>query len=410
LTESNVESFDNAEQIHNIIFYKIAGPSGSGSQLAPVKLWGGLAQITVDDGKFTGQYRMVTEDNPTVYDVAVEYEDVTAGRRFFLYVNNKLMATVIDSEPLPIYNNMALFVRGSSRVMFENLYAIANNYSQNTVYALDTPVNAVFSEDEIDVNESFRKYAMSGVVQASYLSGVSPSEPPKYNIYFEEFGTIMREAAYFNIRYDKAFPALSAQLSPTFNRIKGYTTSGFMASAYGAEFMVFNATDTALSLDETSGNYLRIQGVTFTQESQYDLTVDEYFSKNSDQSNPIFTGSTLVSYPLKSKRDYQDIKVSRLTHGKKEFTLDAPYIQTHDDAENMMSWMISKIMKPRRSVGLDVFAMPTLQLGDIIEIDYEDTDGINQVSKDGSRFVVYQIEYSKSIDGPEMKVFLSEVV
>lgn len=408
LTENNIESYEG-DTIHNLIFYKIVKDASGGSQAVPVKLWGGLSQILVDDGKFTGQYRMATEQNPTVYDVAVEYEDIAIGRRFFLYVNNKLIATVVDEQPLPVYNNMALFVRGSSRLMFENIYAISNNYSQNTVYALDTPVSSVFSEDEIDVNESFRKYAMSGVIQASYLAGISPAEPPKYNIYFEEFGTIMREAAYFNVRYDKAYPALSAQLSPTFNRIKGYVTSGFIASAYGAEFMIFNATDTALSLDETSGNYLRIQGVTFTQESKHELTVDEYFSKKSDYSNPDFAGTTLVSYPTKSKRDYQDIKISRLTHGKKEFTLEAPYIQSHDDADNLMSWMIAKIMKPRRSVGLNVFAMPTLQLGDIVEINYKDSENINQVADEGSRFVVYQIEYSKTSAGPEMSVFLSEV-
>jgi hypothetical protein len=72
--------------------------------------------------------------------------------------------------------------------------------------------------------------------------------------------------------------------------------------------------------------------------------------------------------------------------------------------------MISKIMKPRRSIGLKVFAMPTLQLGDIVELDYKDNEGINQASLDGAKFVVYQIEYSKSQDGPEMTVFLSEVV
>lgn len=411
LTENNIESYDNADAIHNILFYKVGKSTDPlETKAVPVKLWGGLAQILVDDGKFTGQYRMANEQNPTVYDLAVEYQDVGTSRRFFLYINNKLIATVLDESPLPIYNNMALFVRGSARVMFENIYAITNNYSQNTVYALDTPVNAAFSEDEIDINESFRKYAMSGVIQSSYLSGISPAEPPKYNMYFEEFGTIMREAAYFNIRYDKAFPALYAKLSPTFNKIKGYTTSGFIASAYGAEFMVFNATDTALSLDETSGNYLRIQGVTFTQESRHEYTVDEYFDKKSDYSNPQFAGNELVSYPVKSKKDYQDIKVSRLTHGRKEFTLDAPYIQSHDDAENLLGWMISKIMKPRRSIGLRVFAMPILQLGDIVEIDYKDADGVNQASLDGAKFVVYQIEYSKTSDGPEMTVFLSEVL
>jgi hypothetical protein len=351
---------------------------------------------------------MTAEQYPTVYDIAVEYRDIGSTRRFYLYVNNKQVATVDDDSPLPVYNSMAMFVRGGSRLMFENIYAISNNYSQNTAYALDTPVNAVFAEEEINVNQSFRKYAMSGVVQASYLTGINPSEPPKYNMYFEEFGTIMREAAYFNIRYDKAYPALHAKMSPTFNSIKGYTVSGFVASAYGAEFLVFNATDTILNLDETSGNYLRIQGVTFTQESQYELTVDEYFSKKSDFSKPEFEGSQLVSYPIKSKKDYQDIKASRLTQGKNEFVLEAPYIQSHDDADNLMSWMVSKIMKPRRSLGLRVFGMPVLQLGDIVRVSYS-VDGVNQAAEDNSRFVVYQIDYSNSVSGPDMKVFLSEV-
>jgi hypothetical protein len=409
LTEDNIlNSYENSSEIHNILFYKL-GQSGDPAQAVPIKLWGGLAQVLVDGGQFVGQYRMANETNPTVYDLAVEYQDVGTTRRFFLYINNKLIATVDDSSPLPIYNNMCLFVRGSARAMFENIYAITNNYSQNTVYALDTPVNAIFSEDEIDMNESFRKYALSGVVQASYLSGISPADPPKYNIYYEEFGTIMREAAYFNIRYDKAYPALYAKLSPTFNKVKGYTTSGFIASSYGAEFMVFNATDTILNLDETSGNYLRIQGVTFTQESTHELTVDEYFDKKSDYSNPQFSGQQLISYPNKVKKDYEDIKISRLTHGKKEFTLETPYIQSHDDAENLMAWIISKIMKPRRSVGANIFGMPVLQLGDIVKINYKDNDNADLIASSDSRFVVYQIDYSATPEGPDMSVYLSEV-
>ena len=408
LNENNIALYENADSIHNVLFYKVLKDKNGGSQAVPVKLWGGLAKIIVDDGKFTGQYRQFGEENPTVHDLAVEYQDVGSKRKFYLYINNKLIATVEDEDPLPIYNNMALFVRGSARVMFENVYAIANNYSQNTVYALDTPVNEVFSNDQIDMNESFRKYAMSGVIQASYLSGISPSEPPKYNMYFEEFGTIMREAAYVNIRYDKAYPALSAQLSPTFNRIKGYTTSGFIASAYGAEFMVFNATDTLLSLDGSTGNYLRIQGVTFTQESTNTLTVDEYFSKRADYSNPTFSQGELTSSPVKSKKDYQDIKASRLTSGKKEFSLSAPYIQNQEDAENLMEWMTTKIMKPRRSVGLEVFGMPIIQLGDLVQISFK-SDDVDQIANENSQFVVYNVEYSNSEKGPDMKIYLSEV-
>jgi hypothetical protein len=352
---------------------------------------------------------MVKEKDPSVYDLAVEYQDIGTRRRFFLYVNNKLVATVDDETPLPAYNNMGLFVRGSARVMFENIYALANNYSQNTGFAIDTPLNSAFQDKEVDVNEAFRKYAMSGMIQSTYLSGISALEPPKYNMYFEEFGTIMREAAYFNIKYDKAFPALYAKLSPTFNLIKGYTASGFIAGAYGAEFLIFNSTDTALSLDSSSGNYLRIQGITFTQASPQELTVDDYFSKRSDFSNPQTLGSNLVISPVKEKRDFEDIKNSRTTYGKKDFTLDTPYIQTQDDANDLMRWMISKIMKPRLSVGVKVFGASTLQLGDIVNVDFETKDGVLQISKE-QRFVVYNIEYSNNGAGPEMTAYLSEVI
>jgi hypothetical protein len=394
------------QNVNDVIFYKV---KASGSSAIPIKLYEGLAGIIVDDGKFTGQYRMATEERPTVYDLSVEYQDIGTKRRFFLYINNNLIAQVDDEDPLPAYNNMALFVRGSSRCMFENIYALANNYSQNTAFKINAPIAAAFEDSEINANESFMKYAMSGVVQGTYLSGISSAQPPAFDMYFEEFGTIMREAASFNIKYDQAYPALYAKLSPTFNRLKGYTVSGFRAGSYGAEFLIFNSTDTTLNLDATSGNYLRIQGITFTQESNIDLTVDEYFSKNSNLANPELSGSSLVSSPLKVKKDYQDIKLSRMSYGKKDFSLEVPYIQSHDAAEDLMSWVINKIMKPRKSVGVKIFANPMIQLGDIVNLDYVD-NSINMVSPSASRFVVYNIEYSKDQSGPSMTVFLSEVV
>lgn len=410
LTENNISAYtDTSDVIHNIIFYKIAKDPSS-AKAVPIKLWGGLSNIIVDNGKFTGQYRMVGEQNPTVYDLAVEYQDIGTTRRFYLYINNKLITSVDDTNPLPLYNNMALFTRGASKCMFENIYALNNNYSQNTVFALDTPVISAIEDSEISANESFGKYAMSGIVQSTYLSGISPSEPPKYNMYFDEFGTIMREAAYFNVRYDKAYPAIYAKMSPTFNRIKGYTVSGFRAGSYGAEFLIFNATDTALSLDETTGNYLRIQGVTFTQQSQNELTVDSYFSKNSNFSNTDFNNTEFVKSPLKAFQDYEDIKISRLTYGKKDFTLDTPYIQTQDDAEEIMSWVISKVSKPRKSIGLRVFNLPILQLGDIVNIHYKSHDGVDQLAPLDSRFLVYNIDYSKTQEGSDMTIYLSEVV
>jgi hypothetical protein len=415
LTSDNVESYLKIDKngqsgivLNNVVFYKIKKDSST-NEAIPVKLWGGLAKILVDDGRFTGQYRLASEENPTVYDLSVEYQDIGKTRRFYLYINNQLIKIVDDADPLPVYNNMALFARGSSRIMFENIFALAENYSQNTVFTVAKPLAQVFGEDQVNANESFRKYAMSGIIQSTYLSGISSQQPPKYNMYFEEFGSIMRECSYFDIRYDRAFPALTAQLSPTFNKIKGYTTSGFYADSYGAEFMIFNSTDKALVLDETSGNYLRIQGVTFTNDTTHELTVDDYFKKKSNFSDPELKGSTLLVSPLIENAKYDNIKQSRMIYGKNEFSIDSLYIQTDDDAQALMGWIVNKLMTPKKAVGVEIFSIPTLQLGDIVTINYKDGNGLDLITKNTTRFVIYNIEYSRGVSGPAMKIFMSEV-
>lgn len=428
LTDSNVSDYEDSG-VKNILFYKVKQNSDDPEGNAiPVPIWSGVGDIIVDDGRFTGQSRLTSEDTTTVYDLSIEYQDIGSFRRFFLYINNAQIAIVDDPDPLPIYNNMALFVRGSSQCMFENIYALANNYSQNTtfnIYDLNTNDeyqgggqstrtskrrNPFGLGEEISANKSFQKYALSGVFQSTYLSTLGPSQPPEYSLYFEEFGTIMREAAYFNVRYDKAFPALYSKMSPTFNRVKGYTVSNFMGGAYGAEFMVFNATDTALSLDSTTGNYLRIQGITFTQESVNELTLDDYFDKVSSSTALVVAGENVIAPPTKAREAYFNVKLSRMTHGVKSFSLDAQYIQSHEAAESMMTWMVNKMMKPIKSVGIKIFANPTIQLGDLIQIDYANNEGIREIANPDDRFVVYHIEYSRDAEGPSMQIYLSEVV
>ena len=52
--------------------------------------------------------------------------------------------------------------------------------------------------------------------------------------------------------------------------------------------------------------------------------------------------------------------------------------------------------------------MPFLQLGDIISIYYKDSNNIETIKED-DRFVIYNIEYSRSSSGPTMKVYCQEV-
>jgi hypothetical protein len=421
LTSTNLESFLKKEEdsedvtvsIENILFYKVEKDAGSGSKAIPTRLWGGIGNIIVDDGNFTGQNRFTGEENPTVYDLAIEYVDVNESRRdFYLYINQVLVQIVVDNNPIPLVNqSLGLFIRGNSKAMFENVYALSKNYATNTVFDLNTPIASVFgdADNKVDASEALKKYAVSGVIQNTYLSGVKPNTVPDYSLYFEEFGSILRECAYFNIKYDRAYPALFAKIAPTFNSVKGYTVSGFTADSYGAEFLVFNNTDTVLNLDEKTGNYLRILGIAFTQNTTNSLTVDDYLKRRGSLSDIELKGSDVIQSPFRAIEQYEKVKQSRILYGKNDFTLDSLYIQDQDTAEDILGWIIEKNIRPRKSVGLKIFSMPILQLGDLVNINYKDSDGIDLVSPISTKYVVYNISYSKSVSGPEMTVYLSEV-
>lgn len=409
LDAANVDKYNAA----NIFFYKMvtSNPTDTTTKKysIPQLLWRGMSDIVVDSGDFVGQSRIFAQDGQTVYDLAFEYVDNIDGTRtFYLYFNGAQIATVTDTLPISAGNGVALFVRGTSKCMFENIYTLSHNYADNPSLKLSPVINSAFGKDVITVNESFAKYAISGLVQSTYLNNIGASQPPKYNIYYDEFGTIMREAAYFNVRYDKAYPALYSRIAPTISKLKSYTTSSYYGGSYGAEFLVFNATDTVLLLDKSTGSPLEIQGISFTQESSNELTVDEYFNQKSDLSDPNVNNGLVVYSPTLFKQRYQDIKNTRITYGRNEFVIDSPYIQSRDFADKLMTWLADRVMKPRKSVGITAFASPMIQLGDIVDISYVD-DNVTQIGYSSQRFVVYQIDYSRDASGPTMEIYLSEV-
>jgi hypothetical protein len=196
-------------------------------------------------------------------------------------------------------------------------------------------------------------------------------------------------------------------LAPTFNNEKTDTTSGFYAGSYGAEFLIFNSTDKTIVLDETSGTFLRRVGLTFTQNTTNTLTVDDYYNKKSSFSNPEIINN-IITNPERQDKIYSDILASRSKYGKREFSLDSLYIQDQDSANSLMGWIMSKTMRPRKEIGLELFPMPHLQLGDIVTIDYEmpNKDKFIDTTK---QFVVAEMQYGRNENGPTQTVRVVEV-
>lgn len=412
LTNTNLDTTvaEDGLQPHNIVFYKIEKSTAGGTNPGiPVKLWGKLTDVIVDDGTFVGESRQFGEEVTSVYDLNVEYKNIGSTRRFFLYLNGTQVAVVDDPDPLPEYNGTALFVRGESKCMFENFYALSNNiaFDSSTEIVARGTVSDAFDVDYLEA-ESLRKYSLSSLLRKSYLAGVNPVGDDEFKIWYEEFGTIMRECAYFDIRYDRAFPALAAQVSPIFNGVPGYTVAHFTAGSYGAKFLVFNATDKALNMGGDSANFLRIQGVTFTQNTSREYTLDDYYKDREDLTGTAFNyNNDGLNYNEIVDR-YKNIKINRMKYGDSEFTVESDYIQTQGAADNLMGWLADRCTRTRQQVGISLFMQPMLQLGDIVTISYSGDNG-DFICADDTKFVVYNIEFQKNAQGPTTTVYLSEV-
>ena len=425
LNEINIGKFgEDLDTLANMIFYKVVSDANTGGKAIPVRLWSGRSQILVDSNAFLNINRTIGSENPVVYDLAIEYREVldskqkeSIGIEFFLYVNNQLVGTVFDkyndnsSGVLNKKPNIGLFVRGNSRLLFEKVYALKTTENTNYINSSEAILSGGLElNKDSDDDKSFQSYTMPAAISSTYFAGLSPIAEPKYNLFIDEFGAIMRECAYFNVRYDKAYPALLAVIAKTFNKLKGYTIAGFTPSAYGAEFLIFNTSDSTIALDESTSSWLKIIGITFTQQSTQELTVEEYFNENSNLSDPAYFGGSADGNIVLNKQNYQKVKNSIAQYGKKEFTLSSPYIQNKELAENIMKWMIEKvILSPRISVGVKTFATPHLQLGDIVEFYYIDAAGKDQIAPQSKKFVIYSMDYSRSSAGLDSTIYLSEV-
>jgi hypothetical protein len=407
---------EDDQVLENIIFYKVEKTpyatqvSGKTNIAVPKKLFGSLARILVDEGKFTGQDRLTSQEI-AVYDLSLD-ADIKRNANgiyridFKIYLNNILLGIVSDNNPLQMPEgsgnklNVCLFTRGSTKCMFENIFAL-KNIKEEDVSLGERVKNTVSAE-------SLRKYSLPSVIQNTYLSSISSETKPTVDFYFEEFGTIMRECAYFNIKYDQAYPALIAKIVPPFTVEKSYQVSGFLPGSYGAEFLIFNTTDKAINLSESSTNRIMIQGITFTQNISNVLSVDDYFRELSNFSDPVITNSNLIVSPGRSEKIYDSIKNSRSIYGNKSFSLDSVYIQNEDSAKDIMKWILDKTIRPRKVFELDTFGTAHVQLGDIIKINFDLPEGVKMVDEN-KRFVVISAQYGRSSSNVKSQLRVMEV-
>jgi len=182
----------------------------------------------------------------------------------------------------------------------------------------------------------------------------------------------------------------------------------FYQGSYGAEFLIFNTTDKAIDLSESSTNRIMIQGITFTQNISNVLTVDDYFKELSNFSDPVVASGNLIISPARAEKIYDSIKNSRATYGSKSFSLDSVYIQNEDSAKDIMKWILDKTIRPRKVFEIDTFATAHIQLGDIVKINFDLPEGVKMVDEN-KRFVVISAQYGRSSSNVTSQLRVMEV-
>ena len=182
--------------------------------------------------------------------------------------------------------------------------------------------------------------------------------------------TLSQGAVKINSNFSEIYSAIGDGTNIT-NSLSSITVAGLSTFTNGP-VVIGSGIQTGTSKLQVSGDTFITGsvGIGTSTTTNNRLTVDDYFNKNTLTSNPQFVGETLISNPYKFKQDYQDIKLSRMTYGKKDFALDATYIQSQDEASSLMKWMIEKTTKPFYHMGGDVgvssLLKPTDALGDSI--------------------------------------------
>jgi hypothetical protein len=73
-----------------------------------------------------------------------------------------------------------------------------------------------------------------------------------------------------------------------------------------------------------------------------------------------------------------------------------------------MDWLINRTLRPRKSMSIEAFGVPHIQLGDIVNIDFDLPDGYKFVDVD-TKFVVTSISYSRAPEGPNISMGVVEI-
>jgi hypothetical protein len=327
---------------NNIRFYELRS---AGASVTKHDLWSGKIPIypsstNTTDNQFNSTAN--AENKIAFYDIEVSRAVRSAGQWVFsLFINGRKVKSLVYKVPSgrKFYNGAGMFVTANSSAAFENFWAAKGNVS-----AFNGSEDSAI-ETEFRFNDLIKYGEASSALDKEFLSKSA------YSIFYEEFGSPVKECKYFNAKY-AASPALQVQLV---NRPKAedpYAIRNFRSGSFGAKFLVCNLSKGLINIgaDPTGTSHpLAIYGQALEAAGDRVLDLTTIVTSSGNKG--------MLDKLRGAKRRLGRAVAVDITGG---FIADA------QQAEELALYYADKLTDESFTVSTDVFGNPCYQVGDIV--------------------------------------------
>ena len=276
--------------------------------------------------------------------------------------------------------NICLFVRNDSQAIYEYVSAATG---------LDEKNQYVNVENVSYVNKEIMD-AMSGIISPN-SQNLLKNKNGDLKIYYNDFARLVRQAKKYNAKYDS--PVIKSKIIDISNINPQYMVKDLSNTPYKRELLVTNTSTGGIFLSRESELPLYIFGISAQETTNGVVSVKNLFDKD-----------------INDQKKISNYFFNKSIYGQNSFSLDSRFIQSKDQAERLMMWIVSNCSRQRLSLSMEIFPNPILELGDKVKIVSKDRGyAITNTYFGDKTFVVSDIKISKSSQGDSMNIVIVEV-
>lgn len=259
----------------------------------------------------------------------------------WVWLNGRLLgrASVTGSNRRLNSDNFGMFLRGSSAMDYEYLYAYErkevtdDQFWGDDVSFYDRVINGYVSNQSLDeFTSKTRRARRRTKTKSTWFT-------QRYDTkFFDEFGPVVHEMRKFDVKFEGKLPGLAPKLIVTNESEAKYLD--FRATAFGAEFYAVNS-----SHDDTN-----IHGTLDEVDQQMAVAMQSLIQTEGD---------------VVTVEDAESIRVN----GKKELEISSDWIQTKEHATALGEWIKNHWDATTDEISVTIFGNPLLELTDVVAVD-----------------------------------------